>query len=222
MFFDLDGTLIDIHGPLFLAARRVLREFGHQPELTRERYDQALKSGDLWFGVPAEKRADYVRLAFTYFMVEIDKSERLEVLPYVAETLAEIKRRGYKTAVITSRPGDSQILMRKLAAAKIADYFDQVVTQPVSEMKALLDKTEILRQTAAHAVVSPLACLYVGDEPRDIMAASQAGYAASVAVATGTASAEYLRNHENFKPDYVIDAMNELVPLLDRIAMEAH
>ena len=218
IFFDLDGTLVDIHGPLYIAARNTLRDFGHQPELTRERYHEALRNSDLWLGVPEHKRPEYMKLAFAYFMTEIDQTERLEVLPHVVETLAELKRRGYATAGITRRPGDPRQLVAKLAMVGIAAHLDQVVTQPVSSMKELLDKTELLRQTAARAAMVPRACMYVGDEPRDIMASAQAGFGASVAVATGTASADYLRTHPSFRPDHVINSMGELVGLIDRIA----
>ncbi|MFZ0658709.1 MAG: HAD family hydrolase [Candidatus Binataceae bacterium] len=220
IFFDLDGTLVDIHGPLYIAARNTLRDFGHEPELTRERYREALRNSDLWLGVPENKRPEYMKLAFAYFMTEIDQTERLELLPHVVDTLAELKRRGYATAVITSRPGDPKQLVAKLAMVGIAAHLDQVVTQPVSSMKELLDKTELLRQSAARAAIIPRACMYVGDEPRDIMASAQAGFGASVAVATGTASADYLRTHPSFKPDHVINSMGELVGLIDRIAQE--
>jgi len=221
IFFDLDGTLVDIHGPLYIAARNTLRDFGHQPDLTRERYDQALRTDELWLGVPEHQRPEYLKLAFAYFMTEIDRTERLELLPHVPETLAELKRRGYATAVITSRPGDPQRLIAKLAMVGIASHLDQVVTQPVASMKDLLDKTELLRQSAARAAILPRACMYVGDEPRDMMASAQAGFGASVAVATGTASADYLRTHPNFRADHVIDSMAELIELIDWLKQES-
>jgi phosphoglycolate phosphatase-like HAD superfamily hydrolase len=62
--------------------------------------------------------------------------------------------------------------------------------------------------------------MYVGDEPRDVMAAINAGYGASVAVATGAASFGYLQKHPQFKPDYVIRSMSELIDLLDNLKAE--
>jgi len=215
VFFDLDGTLVDIHGPLYIAARNALRDIGHQDELTPEQYREALNRDDVWLGVPESRRPEYVQLAFAYFMTEIDKTERLEVLPHVAETLAELKRRRYATAVVTSRPGEPRRLIEKLAMVGLAAYLDHVVTQPISSMKELLDKTELLRQTAMRASVLPRACLYVGDEPRDIMAAQQAGFGGTVAVATGAASYSYLQKHPQHRPDYVMQSMGELIDLLE-------
>jgi len=215
IFFDLDGTLVDIHGPLYLAACKALRDIGHQSDLTPEQYREALSRDEVWLGVPENRRPEYIQLAFAYFMTEIDQTERLEVLPHVAETLAELKRRRYATAVVTSRPGEARRLIEKLAMVGLAAYLDHVVTQPTSSMKDLLDKTELLKQTAIRVSVLPPACLYVGDEPRDVMAAQQAGFGGTVGVATGAASFSYLKNHPQHRPDHVINSMAELLGLLE-------
>jgi phosphoglycolate phosphatase-like HAD superfamily hydrolase len=219
IFFDLDGTLVDIHGPLYIAAKSALDELGHKPPLTHERFHEALAADDVWLGVPKDLRPEYVKLAHAYFLAEIDKTERLEVLPHVQETLAELKRRGYATGVITSRPGDSQLLFEKLAMVGLASYLDHVVTQSTVSLSGL-DKTTSLKQTALKAAMHPRACMYVGDEPRDVMAAINAGYGASVAVATGAASFGYLQSHPQFKPDYVIRTMSELIDLIDNLKAE--
>src|ERR1700683_3252205 len=86
VFFDLDGTLVDIHGPLYAAVCSALDQLGHAPPLTRERYHLALERDDPYLGLPEDKRAEYSKLAFAYFLAEIDRTERLEILPYVQET----------------------------------------------------------------------------------------------------------------------------------------
>jgi phosphoglycolate phosphatase len=219
IFFDLDGTLVDIHGPLYSAAKNALDQLGHTPTLTQERYREALARDDVWLGIPTHIRPEYTKLAWAYFMAEIDKTERLEVLPHVSETLAELKRRGYETGVITSRPGHAQRLVEKLAMVGLASHLDHVVTQSTASLTAL-DKSASLKQTALKASTHPRACMYVGDEPRDIMAAINAGYGASVAVATGAASFNYLQNHPDYKPDYAIRSMGELIGLIDRMKEE--
>jgi len=216
IFFDLDGTLVDIHGPLYIAARNALGDLGHAPPLTRESYHQAIARDDLWLGVPDYQRNDYMKLAFAYLLTEIDRTERLEILPHVHETLAELQRRGYAMAVVTSRPGDPQRLVEKLAMVGLAAYFDQVVTQESASMRAL-DKTDSLKQTAVRAAILPQACMYVGDEPRDVMAATGAGFGATVGVATGPASFGFLQSHPQHRPDFVMRSMAELVPLIDQL-----
>ncbi len=216
IFFDLDGTLVDIHGPLFIAAKSALEELGHTPPLTRERYRDLMSRNDMWLGIPEHMRPQYAKLAFAYFMAEVDRTERLEILPHVPETLAELKRRKYALAVVTSRPGDSRRLMEKLAMVGLAAYFDMIVTQSTASLRAF-DKTHSLKQSALKAGILPHACMYVGDEPRDIMASTAAGFGAAVAVATGAASYEHLENHPQFKPDFVLRSMGELLALIDRL-----
>ena len=164
-------------------------------------------------------RSDYIKLAFAYLITELDRTERLEILPHVQETLAELKRRGYKMGVVTSRPGAAQRLIEKLAMVGLAAYFDQVVTQEVASLRAL-DKTESLRHAAMRASVLPQACMYVGDEPRDAMAGIGARFGATVAVATGPASMDLLRKNPHYRPDFLISSMAEFVDLLDRLKDE--
>ncbi|MBV8451426.1 MAG: HAD family hydrolase [Deltaproteobacteria bacterium] len=216
IFFDLDGTLVDIHGPLYIAARNALDELGQQPRLTRERYLEAITGADPWLGVPEPMRSDYVKLAFAYLITELDRTERLEILPHVRETLAELKRRGYNMGVVTSRPGAAQRLIDKLAMVGLAAYFDQVLTQETASLRAL-DKTDSLKHAAMRASVLPHACMYVGDEPRDVMAGIGAGFGATVAVATGVASLALLQNHPHYRPDFLIRSMAEFIDLLDRL-----
>ncbi len=214
IFFDLDGTLVDIHGPLFLAAKKAIDDLGHTPPLTRERYWQAVAEDDRMLGVPPHLQRDFAKLAFAYFMTEVDSTERMEILPHVSEVLGELKRRGYATAVVTSRPGDPGRLMKKLAMVGLATHLDQVVTQNTTSITRALDKSESLRETARRAEIDPAAIVYVGDEPRDIMAATNAQFGAAIAVATGPATYDHLLTHPEHKPHHVMRSMGELLDVL--------
>jgi len=214
VFFDLDGTLVDIHGPLFLAAKKALDDLGHAPPLTRERYRQAVAEDDRMLGVPEHMQRDFAKLAFAYFMTEVDSTERMEILPHVPEVLGELKRRGYATAVVTSRPGESRLLRKKLAMVGLAAHLDQVVTQNTTSITRALDKSDSLRDTARRAEIDPSAIVYVGDEPRDVMAATKAGFGAAIAVATGPATYEHLLTHPEHKPHHVMRSMGELLDVL--------
>jgi phosphoglycolate phosphatase-like HAD superfamily hydrolase len=112
-------------------------------------------------------------------------------------------------------------LVAKLAMVGLASYFDQVITQSSASLRAL-DKTESLKHAAARASILPQACMYVGDEPRDVIAARRAGYGAKIAVATGPATFGYLREHPEHQPDFVMRSMGELIGLLDRLKVGEH
>lgn len=137
VFFDLDGTIVDIHGPLFNAARATLEQIGHTPPLTRERYRDAIANGDFYLGLPDDQRDAYMRLAYLNLLLEVERIDTPAVLAHVPETLAELKRRDYATAIITSRPGDAARLIEKLARVGLARYFDQIITQSSFSMRAL-------------------------------------------------------------------------------------
>ena|ERR1700722_705563 len=217
VYFDLDGTLVDIHGPLYTAAKKALDSLGQTPSLTRERYWEAVAKDDRMLGVPPSLQRDFSKLAFAYFMTEVDTTERMEILPQVPEVLAELKRQGYATAVITSRPGDSRLLLKKLAMVGLAAYLDQVVTQNTTSITRALDKSDSLRDTAGRAGIDPRACVYVGDEPRDIMAATNARFGAAIGVATGPATYDHLLTHPEHKPHHVMRSMGELLSVLQNL-----
>jgi phosphoglycolate phosphatase-like HAD superfamily hydrolase len=219
IFFDLDGTLVDLHGPLYVASCRALRELGHDTDVSREHFRASLDGDDPWRNLASQYQPEYMKLVFAYLIAELDTSERLEVLPHVHETLAGLKHRGYATAVITSRPGEAQRLVEKLAMVGLAQHLDQVLTQEKATLAAL-DKTTSLKEAASYASLTPDECIYVGDEPRDIMAAANAGYGASIAVATGIVSANSLRGHPHHRASHVLDSMAELLPLIDRLRSE--
>jgi phosphoglycolate phosphatase-like HAD superfamily hydrolase len=215
VFFDLDGTLVDLHGPLYVASCRALRKLGRD-DLSREGFRASLDSDDPWRSLAAQYEPEYLKLVFAYLIAELDSSERLEVLPHVHDTLAGLKHRGYATAVITSRPGESRRLVEKLAMVGLAQHLDQVLTQAEATLAAL-DKTASLKQAASHVMLQPQECIYVGDEPRDVMAAANACYGASIAVATGIVSANSLRAHPQHRPSHVLASMAGLLPLLDQL-----
>ena len=219
VFFDLDGTLVDMHGPLYVAAKNALEALGHRPSLTREDYHAALRRNDLWLGLAEHLRPAYLKLAYAYFFAEVDRTERMEVLPGVLEALTEIKRLGYVTGVVTSRPGDPRRLIEKLAMVGLAVHLDHVLTAETVLLGAL-DKTEALREAALRAAAATGACVYVGDEPRDVVAARRAGFGAALAVATGPAAVRLLNNQVESPPDFVMRSMGELPGVLDRLARE--
>ena len=168
-------------------------------------------------GVPEQMQRDFAKLAFAYFMTEVDSTERMEILPQVPEVLAELKRRGFATAVVTSRPGDSRLLLKKLAMVGLAAHLDQVVTQNTTSITRPWTKRQSAGNRAARRN-DPGACVYVGDEPRDIMAATNAHFGAAIAVSTGPATFDHLLTHPAHKPDHVMRRWSELLGVSGKLS----
>jgi phosphoglycolate phosphatase len=108
LVFDLDGTLIDTVPDLANALNHVLREHGHPPLSPRE--VQAMV-GD---GIPAlvtrgfaARGADAIEAcqALPEFLEFYEASAANLSRPYpgVRDTLVELRRRGYRTAVCTNK-----------------------------------------------------------------------------------------------------------------------
>jgi phosphoglycolate phosphatase-like HAD superfamily hydrolase len=218
IFFDLDGTLIDIRGPLYASVRYAFDCMGAEPALTRERYEELLLREGLSLGVAESQRRQYAKLVLSHFMAQAQDAQ-FEILPEVPEALTELKRRNYTTGVVTSRPGDAEAISYKLNACGLAGLLDHVLTARINNLSAL-DKTESLALACERAGVLSAHCAYVGDEPRDTMAARNAKFGMAIAVATGAAGFEHLRGHPEFKPGHVLHSMGQLPELMARLDLD--
>ncbi|HZU89448.1 MAG TPA: phosphoglycolate phosphatase [Stellaceae bacterium] len=109
LIFDLDGTLVDSAPDLAAAVNAVLRERGLR-SLSRERVRRMIGDGVPALlaralaaagGDPAGTAALLPRFLEIY---EANATHLTRPYPMVAETLAELRRRGYRTAVCTNKP----------------------------------------------------------------------------------------------------------------------
>jgi len=127
LVFDLDGTLIDTVPDLANALNHVLREHGHSPLSPRE--VQAMV-GD---GIPAlvargfaARGADAIEAseALPEFLEVYEASAANLSRPYpgVRDTLVELRRRGYRTAICTNKAERATTaVLRGLALSPLFD-----------------------------------------------------------------------------------------------------
>ena len=129
LIFDLDGTLIDTVPDLANALNHVLREHGHQPFSPHE--VQAMV-GD---GIPAlvtrgfaARGADAAEAAeaLPRFLANYEANATNLSRPYpgVRETLAELRRRGYRIAVGTNKTERATIAV--LRGVGLRELFDGI------------------------------------------------------------------------------------------------
>ena len=109
LLFDLDGTLVDTLPDLTNALNEALRERGHAP-LPPAAVRPMIGDGMAMLlarglaargGDGAEAAAMYPRFIEIYEAIATDRSRPY---PGVAETLAALRSRGYRTAVCTNKP----------------------------------------------------------------------------------------------------------------------
>lgn len=129
LVFDLDGTLVDSVPDLTSALNHMLHEHGHPPLSPAE---VAPMVGDgvaalvargfaARGGTPAQAEAAMPRYLALY---EANATTLTKPYPGVPETLADLRRRGYRQAVCTNKL--QHATMTVLAGLALASFFDHV------------------------------------------------------------------------------------------------
>lgn len=210
VLFDLDGTLADTAPDLAAALNRLRADQGLQP-LTLERVRPFASAGarglmHVGFGVkPGDNEYDALRAAFLEAYRE-NTCVETRLFPGIAELLAELARRSIAWGVVTNKA--TRFTERILSALQLAPAC--VVcgdTTPHLKPHAapMLHAAELLELPAN-------ACLYLGDDLRDIQAGRAAGMRA-VAVEWGYHHPEN-GGPATWQADAVIAQPRDLINLL--------
>jgi phosphoglycolate phosphatase-like HAD superfamily hydrolase len=193
VFFDLDGTLLDVDMAAFLpvylklAARRIAHlvppdQFvGHllrATDVMAANDGSASNEATFWaaFTEMVGKPRDVLEPVFARFYAE--DFPTLQTLarpcPGAREVLAEAFALGYDVAIATNPVFPATAVEQRLAWAGVADFpYSRVTTYENSRFcKPNLRYFDALAEELGHA---PEACLMVGDEDTD-MAAGRGGY----------------------------------------------
>ena len=215
LLFDLDGTLVDSVPDLTNALNQVLSERGHAP-LTPEEVKPMV--GD---GVPAlvgrafaargggaEEAAEVLPRYIAFY--EANATRLTKPYPGVRETLAELRRRGYRTAICTNKL--QRATVRVLRGLELDELFDGIAggdRYPVRKPDAghLL---ELIREMGGGAERAAM----IGDSEND----AAAGHAAAMPVLLmryGYARAE----PETLGAAAVVDRFPELPQALERLGL---
>lgn len=177
VLFDLDGTLLDTIADLTTAANRMLVELGRPPRTQQQIHGFVGKGiADLVRRCLTEDaHADAAELAaalpvFRRHYAEVN-GRATRIYPGVPETLAALRARGLRLAVVTNKAGAFTLPL--LAAMGLAEYFEVVVSGDTLAVRkpdpAVLHHACALLGVAAHEA------LMVGDSANDALAARAAG-----------------------------------------------
>jgi phosphoglycolate phosphatase len=215
VLIDVDGTLVDSVPDLSYCVDEMMRSL-KMPE----RGEVAVRQ---WVGNGVErlvKRALLNRLhgepdpmlfhqALPLFLelYADNTSKRSHLFSGVEEGLAYLASSGYKLGSVTNKAEQFTIpLLRDLG---IIDFFEVIISGDVLPRKKP-DPLPLL-YAAEKMDVAPAQSMMLGDSKSDVMAARAAGFQV-VCMSYGYNHGEDIRA---YKPDAVIDTMNELSVLLD-------
>ena len=177
--FDLDGTLVDTLPDLHEAGSRMLAAMGFEPvpaEQVRafigdgvDRLIKRLLTGQVE-GEPEPGLFGRARESFTSHYAQV-LTRASRPFPGVKETLDEMRRRGFRLACVTNKPGAfTQPLLRELGLAARLDLILGGDSLPRKKPDPLP-----LVHCAAALGVSPAWLLMIGDSANDCLAARAAG-----------------------------------------------
>ena len=216
VLFDLDNTLID-----FMAMKReatraaayAMAEAGlkeDRDELAKRLFDYYLRynieSDDAFqkYLLKEYRTVDYRVLAAAVNAYLAEKAKHMRPYPGVVETLAELRRRGLKLAVVSD--GVRLKAWMRLNAAGLDKYFDTVVTYEDTGKKK--PSKEPFLKACKLLKVLPKECIMVGDWPERDMAGAKA-------VGMRTCWAKWGSHVGEGVADFVLDEVGQLLEILE-------
>jgi len=208
ILFDVDGTLLDTN-------ELIIQSFQHTYKRHLNKQvgkEQIIKSfGEiLKFTIDREFGNDSNEAIKTYRSFQVENFEKLITIHEgVKEGVEELHRQGYKLGIVTSRLSTSAI--RGLKHFGLMDYFQSIISA---------DNTDIHKPDPTPAFMAlaelggkPEETILVGDTQYDILCGKNAGIT-SVVVGWSALPRDVILKYE---PDYIVESMEELMALVEKL-----
>lgn len=205
LYFDLDGTLIDVRKRHYAAYAEAAHDLGLTPLSEQDFWDYRRDGAETEDLLGALEEADRERFEERWRELFDEPSYvRLDALiPGARQTLAKL-RESYELVLVSLRE-DREALLDQLEELALRKFFKSVYS-PLEPDKAASKADLIKRQQDRNG--DDVA--FVGDSEEDIAAARELGIDA-VSVTTGVRGRRYL---EARGPDEVISSVRELLRIL--------
>jgi len=206
ILFDLDGTLINTNELIIQSFLHTLHEY-FPGQYSRN--DVLPFMGPTLVETFGEIHPDAVdEMVASYRAFNLTNHDALVTeFEGVLETIGDLKEKGYKIGIVTSKMFD--VVLKGLKLTKLDPYFEVIVALDHVE-KAKPDPGPI--QLAMEKLQSsPEETLMVGDNHHDIVGGKNAGVR-TAGVAWSIKGREYL---ESFKPDYILTNMKDVLAILE-------
>ena len=175
VLFDMDGILIDTEKYLTVYKQKAMRETGYRLDLEtayKFRSCASVFAREQMKGIFGEDFPyDELRRRRQELMSDHIARFGIEKKPYVEETIKELKRRGYQTAVVTATAEDRAV--RYLEMVGFKELFDEIISAAMVEHGK--PAPDIYTFACAQLGLAPEECLAVEDSPNGVMSACQAG-----------------------------------------------
>jgi phosphonatase-like hydrolase len=222
--FDIAGTTVQDKGDVANAFMTAFRDFGIEVPLEEvkkvmgfrkidaiaillEKFAPALKEDDVFI--------DRVHSRFTDLMIAFYRDdEELRPFPNAEKIFGALKKKGVKIALNTgfTRPITDTILHRLRWDDRQKDIDRVICSDEVPQGRPYPDMIRALAEELH--ISSPSEVAKVGDTEVDVEEGRNAGCGLVVSVTTGAYTRAQL---EGYGPDAIIDDLQELIPLIEKI-----
>ncbi len=193
LIFDIDGTLMDTNGHHVEAWRRAFGRYGYTVPADRIEVEIG-KGGDKL--VPSilgdeadERHGDKLREASAEEFRKIAGEQKFKLFAGAEELLAELRRRGMRTAIATSAGTMHLEAMERNTGVKLRDLVDETITADDADQSK--PSPDLVLASCRKLGLSPAQCAMVGDTIYDAEACRGAGVA-MLGVLTGYNTAQTL------------------------------
>ena len=212
ILIDLDGTLTDPKVGITTSARYGLEKIGHPISLDT--------NIDWIIGPPLKASlAKILNVASNHVLAEqaleayrerfaVTGLYENKVFPEVAETLAELKRHGYRLFLATAKP--TVYARQILEHFELDQYFEGIYGSELNGDRT--NKGDLIEYILQQEQLDPATCIMVGDREHDIFGARHNGIE-TIAVTYGYGSPEEFAQAE---PKFQIQRFNEVFDCLGK------
>lgn len=201
--FDVDGTLLDTTEFIYQSFEHAIK----QHELVKKDRSTFVNAARLeWEEIfeHSERAVDIEKVIQTFVDFQKDNYHLTSAYARTYETLVDLKNQGIKLAAVSSR---GQTLEQTLELAGIKLLFDSIISPDVvTEVKpSPIPLYKALEQLG----VNPVDAVMIGDTDVDILAGKAAG-TKTIGVSYGW----HADQMESYEPDYIIDDIADVVPII--------
>jgi phosphonatase-like hydrolase len=220
--FDIAGTTVRDNGNVAEAFITAFKDYGFTAPVAEVKKVMGFRKMDaivLLLGKFALERKDDEELADRIHTRFIDKmiefymnDETLAPLPHAEHVFKALKKRGIKVALNTGFTRSiTDTILHRLRWDDRSPLIDQVIcSDEVAHGRPHADMIEVLRDDLG--IESPAQVLKVGDTEVDVEEGRNAACGKVVSVTTGAYTREQLRP---YGPDFIIDDLQELLPIIE-------
>ncbi|MFP5079375.1 HAD-IA family hydrolase [Pedobacter sp. JCM 36344] len=217
--FDMAGTTVNEDNIVYKTVRNAINNTGFNFTLDQVLTEgagkeklQAIKSILKTYGNNTdEKLANEIYIDFSAKLTTAYQNASLIPQPNAAELFSTLKERGILTILNTGYQRTvAESIIEKLKWNEGTEY-DKLVT--ATDVSGSRPEPDMIQFAAEEFGIVPSEVIKIGDSIIDIQEGKNAGCALSIGITTGAHTAKQL---QSANPDYIIDNLLELLPIIDR------